>query len=119
MTGRKRLKKPRRLVSQDRLALFLINVAIPFYLARARAHSDRAWEEKLRHIYHLQPAPSTNSIVQFMTRRMFEQTISSRRLLNAARQQGLIQIYTDFCVANANGCRSCRFAGYLQKLATC
>jgi len=114
--GGRKLTRPRRLIGPDRINLFLINVAVPYFLARARRAEDRKAEKRLRAVFHKLAAPGTNSTVRFMTSRLFGGGPARRGFINGVRQQGLIQIYQDFCSANPKGCAGCRFAAYLSKL---
>lgn len=109
VAGGKRQARPSNLISRDRVTLYLVNTVIPYFLAKA-AHEGRAGEERrLKRLYHMIPAPSTNSVVEFMRKRLFGGK-TPRGFMTAVRQQGLIQVYNDFCSVNPAGCRNCRFA---------
>lgn len=109
VAGGKRQARPSNLISRDRVTLYVINTVIPYFLAKA-SHEDKAEEERrLKRLYHMIPAPSTNSVVEFMRKRLFGGK-TPRGFMTAVRQQGLIQIYNDFCSVNPAGCRGCRFA---------
>lgn len=112
VVGGKRLPSPRALVSADRIGLFVINVAIPFFMARARGKNNREAEKMLRSIAHCLPRPGANAITKYMAGKLF-QGKPPRGMLDAVRDQGLMQIYADFCLQNADVCKSCPLADYL------
>lgn len=117
VAGGKKQTRARRLISGDRVALFLINVALPFFLARAKTRKNKTAEDALVRMYHKQPATAGNSIVTFMVERLFEKGRAPAGFMNAVRQQGLIQVYNDFCMVNATGCEQCRFVSRMQSFA--
>ncbi|MBI4667450.1 MAG: DUF2851 family protein [Nitrospinae bacterium] len=115
--GGRRLAQPRKLIGPERVAAILINVVAPYFLAKARRNSNRQLEERVRELYHSIPPGQPNSIARFMAQRLAPAPVQARALVKTApRQQGLIQIHTDFCSANEKGCEDCRFAKYLAKL---
>lgn len=107
---------PRRLVGPERAGIIFINVAAPYLLARARMKDSRADEEKIRLAFHASAAAEKNSVISFMSDRLLGNRPGMGR--GTAAMQGLIQIYSDFCVANERGCGDCRFAAYAEKMAS-
>lgn len=114
--GGKRLGRPRNLVGPGRMEIILVNVVIPFLLARARAFGDAEGEERLRLLFHGMPGLEENHVTKLMTARMFPAMKTRGFLKGAARRQGLAQVYADFCLALDEGCAACPFASYLEKL---
>ncbi len=118
LPGGAKLKNARKLVSSDRVALLIINILIPYYLALAKKRDDKEAQKRLRKLFYTIPAPAPNSIVKFMEQMTLKgQGSLPRGFKTAVTQQGLIQIYNDFCMASPDGCHSCRFATYLERLA--
>ncbi|VAX19356.1 hypothetical protein MNBD_NITROSPINAE02-894 [hydrothermal vent metagenome] len=114
--GGKTLARPRKLVGMENASLIVINVIIPYALARARSGNSAKEENVARRIFRAMPRQTNNSIVKFMSERLCGE-MSGRELTNSAiRQQGLMMIYADFCITSAGGCAGCRFATYLRKL---
>jgi len=115
VAGGRRLPTPRALVSKDRVLLFIINMVIPFFLSRAIEVKDRKGEEELKATAQALPRPEVNAVTKYMVSRLFGGK-APRGLLNAVRDQGLLQIYADFCRMDSGACRDCAMAGYLELL---
>ncbi len=106
--GGKRLKGPERLIGRERSSIMFINVIIPVLLAYARKREDLVLEEALFKAYKLHPKLSHNNVTRFMSCRIFGQDIQKRNIVNnARRQQGLIQIFKDFCESDDVACKGC------------
>ncbi|MBM4053542.1 MAG: DUF2851 family protein [Planctomycetes bacterium] len=106
--GGKKLSKPQKLLGKERASTIFVNVIIPIMLVYARKHSDTALEERLHHIYrNYTPHPPT-SVSKFMGTRMFGTTKVSNKVVNSARrQQGLYQLFKDFCENDTVSCNKC------------
>jgi len=114
--GGRRLPAPRALVSPERILLFMINMAVPFFMFRAAEIKDEKTGRQLRAMAHALPRPGANAITRHMVTRLFGGA-APRGMLDAVRDQGLMQIYTDFCQTDSGACRDCALAGYLEQLA--
>lgn len=114
--GGKKLSRPRSLIGTDRVTVMVVNVIIPYMLARARRISSASEEEAVRRIYHETPPGQSNSIVGFMADRLSSEFSKKELTGKTPRQQGLIQIYADYCTANGKGCEDCGFLKYIGKL---
>ncbi|MDH4184138.1 MAG: DUF2851 family protein, partial [Nitrospinota bacterium] len=116
--GGRQLAKPRALVSADRASLFMINVAIPHFLARALEYGAREEEARLRAIAYKIPKSGGNSILKYMTLRLFSGK-TPRGRMDAVKEQGMMQIYADFCLMDAGDCQGCALADYLARQEPC
>jgi hypothetical protein len=123
--GSDRLKSPVKLVGRERMAILLINVIIPLLLLYARktvatkavstsdsyggkGDGDKEMEEILHEIYVHYPKLPPDSIVKFMAERIIPE--KAEGLVNSARrQQGLHQLYRDFCQRGEVRCDRCGF----------
>ncbi|MBF0633329.1 MAG: DUF2851 family protein [Nitrospinae bacterium] len=114
--GGKKLSRPRSLIGTDRVTAMMINVIIPYMLARARRIKSAAEEETIRRIYHAIPPGQSNCVVGFMADRLSSAFSKKELICKTPRQQGLIQIYADYCTANGKGCEDCGFLKYIGKL---
>jgi hypothetical protein len=100
---------PRRmaLVGESRVTDMLVNVFFPLALA-----SDESRWIGFKNL----PASLSNRRVDVAALRLFGPSDLARALLrNAAMQQGLLQIYEDFCLRDASDCERCRFPQQLAK----
>ncbi len=89
------------LVGESRVTEMLANVFFPL----AVAADERRWLG-----YQTLPAALTNRRVAVAAIRLFGDDPRQRELLQtAAMQQGLLQIYEDFCMQDASDCDRCLF----------
>ncbi len=103
-----RLETPARLVGQERASIILVNVIIPLLLLYARKHGDKELEGILHEAYGNYPRLQPDSIVKYMTKHVLPE--EAQKLINTARrQQGLHQLYRDFCQRRDVSCDRCGF----------
>ena len=95
------------LVGESRVTEMLANVFFPLAIAR----DETRWIgfKNLR-------APLTNRRVEVAALRLFGDSPRRREFLkSAALQQGLLQIYEDFCLRDASDCARCLFPQQLAR----
>lgn len=104
----KPLAHPLRLVGADRAHTIIADGLLPVLLYQARRDADRPFEELLHQFFAAYPKlPSTN-ITRFMAMRLFGRPEAEVKMLRSARaQQGLYQLYTDFCDSETATCHHC------------
>jgi len=107
--------KKMALIGESRVADILANVLFPFWLAHdakpSTPSSTRLWEE-----YAKLPAQLSNRRLETAMTRLFGD--DSRRnefLKTVAHQQGLLQIYEDFCMQDNSDCAQCPFPEQMAK----
>jgi hypothetical protein len=103
-THSRRVAKKMALIGNSRVADILANVLFPFWTAHdaeaSTSPSTRLWSE-----YAKLPAQLSNRRLETAATRLFEN--DSRRqefLKTVAHQQGLLQIYEDFCMQDNSDC---------------
>ncbi len=106
--GGKRLKSPARLIGSERAAVIFVNVILPLLLVYARRNRDAELEALLHKAYKIHRKNSTDGIVGFMSKRVLPEEFSGV-VNNARRQQGLHQIFHDFCGRKDISCDRCGF----------
>jgi hypothetical protein len=95
------------LVGESRATEMLVNVFFPLAMAR----DPKRWIR-----YRNLPAALTNRRVEVAAMRLFGESARRAELLkSAAMQQGLLQVYEDFCMQDESDCRRCRFPEQLAK----
>ncbi|MDQ3198667.1 MAG: DUF2851 family protein, partial [Verrucomicrobiota bacterium] len=95
------------LVGETRMTEILANVILPFQQMRAR----NAWP-----VYSQLPARLTNRRLETGAARLFGDDPRRRDFLRTvARQQGLLQIYEDFCLQDESDCAQCPFPEQMRK----
>lgn len=104
----KKLTKPVKLLGKERASNIFINVIIPILLIYARKHNNTKMEKVLHLTYrNYSPLPDT-SVTKFMGNRIFGQLNVSKKIINSVRrQQGLYQIFKDFCESDNISCNKC------------
>ncbi len=97
-----RQTRPIALLGSSRIAEILANVIYPAVFSRRPA----AWRQ-----YVQLPAELTNRRVETAAARLFGGNAVFRRAVPAtvAVQQGLLQVYEDFCLRDASDCARCTF----------
>ena len=113
--GGKKLRSDTKLIGSDRATIMFVNAIVPILLARARAAEDRDLENRLHRAYATLPKLPSNSVHRFMASRIFGgDEPASEIVTSARRQQGLLQLFRDYCEHDADGCRRCAFAEALD-----
>jgi len=106
--GGKKFQKPQKLIGKERASAIFINVIIPILLAYARKQEDTKLEEHIHHVYRNYIHRPSTSVSKFMASRIFGTPDASKEIINSARrQQGLYQIFKDFCENNNTSCNKC------------
>lgn len=102
------LPKPYRLIGTERLRDLLGNVLFP----GAIGLNPALWEEYLR-----LGGAGSNQKLKRVTLRLFGPDRARRELFTRYyhQQQGLLQIYEDFCLVDASECRGCPFPEQLSQ----
>ncbi|WKZ16006.1 MAG: DUF2851 family protein [Candidatus Jettenia caeni] len=103
-----RLKNPQKLLGKERTSNIFINVIIPILLIYARKHNDVRLEKVLHLLYRNYPPLPMTSTLRFMENRIFGQSKVAKKIINSIRrQQGLYQIFKDFCENDNISCNKC------------
>jgi hypothetical protein len=95
------------LVGESRVAEILANVIFPFLTARGL---------DIWHGYHKLAARLSNRRLETGATRLFGDDARRREFVKTvAHQQGLLQIYEDFCLQDNSDCAHCPFPEQMQK----
>ncbi|MCX7824926.1 MAG: DUF2851 family protein [Verrucomicrobiae bacterium] len=95
------------LIGAARARDIVINVVLPAVVAQGWLLDNPALIEKAENVFRAHPASGSNALVRFTAHRLFGRRPPAIR--TAARQQGLLQIFHDFCLNDRSGCRQCQF----------
>ena len=99
--------KEMALIGDSRIADILANVLVPFFVAEGKD----IWK-----IYKKLPAQLSNRPLETGATRLFgDDPRRSLFLKTVAHQQGLLQIYEDFCLQDNSDCAHCPFPEQMQK----
>lgn len=102
-----RAAAPRRLVGKDRCLILVVNVLVPVLLQYAREHGDVGLEERVHAVLSYCRKLAPDSVVRSMERHLFGTGVRRSCVNSARRQQGLHQIYQDFCKRADSSCSQC------------
>ncbi|PWT78647.1 MAG: hypothetical protein C5B58_14990 [Acidobacteria bacterium] len=107
--------KKMALIGEARVADILANVLFPFWLAHdldpSASLGQNVWAE-----YAKLPAQLSNRRVETAATRLFGNNPSREEFLRTvANQQGLLQIYEDFCMRDNSDCAHCPFPEQIAK----
>lgn len=107
----KRMAKPSAPIGSGRVRSIIGNVFVPMALAQARQRKDRIREETVFRFFESLPKEPSNKIQKVMAPRLFG--IGAAPRLNFRTQQGLLQMFNDWCEPNPS-CRNCRVIAQLD-----
>jgi len=98
------------LIGAARAEEIVSNVVLPFVAASADERGDVKLQQRVFAQYARTPAQPSNATLRLAAQQLFGQVNAARAYLKTARrQQGLIQIFQDFCLHDKSVCRQCQF----------
>jgi hypothetical protein len=103
------LRTPCRLVGEERIHDILINVFWPI----VSLNDPAAAQDSLAKM-----KTSPNSAARIASQRMLVASLLARRLREALVQQGLLQIFRDYCLTDCSQCRACTFPELIRTWET-
>jgi Protein of unknown function (DUF2851) len=109
--------RPMALVGESRVAEILANVIFPFWRAEDVHQGNTAtWPIDLWSEYARLPARLSNRRLETGATRLFGEDARRKPFLKTlAHQQGLLQIYEDFCLRDNSDCAQCPFPEQMAK----
>ncbi|MCG3150414.1 MAG: hypothetical protein PCFJNLEI_03900 [Verrucomicrobiae bacterium] len=106
--------KPQELIGATRAAEIVANIVLPF----VAAHEPRLASQVKDRYAALRPA-SDNAIVRLAGEQLFAKAaVANRHVKTTRQQQGLIQIFQDFCLNDKSACRLCQFPELVRRWAS-
>jgi hypothetical protein len=109
--------KPMALIGESRIAEILANVLFPFWLSEDVRHGESVtWRIDVWAEYTKLPAQLSNRRLETAATRLFGNDSRRKQFLGTiAHQQGLLQIYDDFCMQDNSDCTQCPFPEQMRK----
>jgi len=105
--GGARLAAPRALVGKERAVSIIVDVLLPLLLAHAQEQDDEELVRRLHILWRHLPRRPDNAVTRRMQQVIFGGAEAAGEVVNSARrQQGLHQLYRDFC-GGPDGCNRC------------
>ncbi len=116
--GGKRLSAASKLIGDERAAAMAVNVIIPLMLHESRRSREPRLEEKVHSLYVSLKPLSENFATRYVAERIFGPHERSAAIVTTARrQQGLLQLYADFCHFADTTCQQCVFRRTAEEFA--
>lgn len=107
--GSKKFSKACALIGEDRSLAIWVNSFLPLLTAWSREQNERLLEEQLYRVWEQIPVLDKNKISKTMLLRFLGAAGDSFEVKKEKTQQGLIQIFQDFCDTKPNACIGCPF----------
>src|SRR4029453_655326 len=105
-----RRSKGQRLIGTQQARTVVIDAILPVLMLYAQHSADAALREHLLACYHTAPLLPDNHVLRYMHHRMLGNDPALLGLVAGARQQqGLMQLFTDFCGNDEGNCQGCDF----------
>ena len=102
-----RYARPEMLIGPGRAATILTNVMIPWWAATGLIQPDATLLDTL-------PQEDANRFIKHTAHALFGHDHSPALYNSGLRQQGLLQIFHDFCLSSKNGCAGCQLPATLS-----
>jgi len=108
--GGPKQKKPCELIGETRAREMRVNVVLPFSFAVANADGDEPARRAALDAFRECAPLDTNAVQRLATHQILGGQHDPGKLLRTAcRQQGLHQIFVDFCLNDRTACQQCLF----------
>jgi hypothetical protein len=109
--------RPIDLLGLGRATTMVVDVLLPAAAALAYLGCEPMTLETVRAAYLCHPCLPANEVTREMLRQFFGSDRSRASIVNSAcRQQGLIQLYRDFCLSELETCQECAFPRLVARL---
>jgi hypothetical protein len=103
--GGKTQRQPVELIGASRAEEIIANIVLPFVAALG----DDRLHEKAKARYDALRTTSTNSLVRLAGQQLFDSAVAGKLAKTTRQQQGLMQVFQDFCLNDKSACRHCQF----------
>lgn len=109
------LPRPAALIGEARTTEMIVNVIVPLLLAMSREADQARVERRLHNVYCSLRPLSDNSVTEYMKTHVFGDAERADRAVDSMRrQQGLLQLFHDYCESNSATCESCGFLAAVE-----
>lgn len=109
------MKKPAPLVGSQRTNDLVINVILPWFLARVKHSGQEELKQRVERLYLNWPRLADNRVLKSARQRLLRDQ-ACRWIKSAAHQQGILQIVRDFCNHSNATCEQCLFPEVARSL---
>src|SRR3989339_560193 len=112
----KSFTKEYALIGKERADAIILNVVIPLVFLYSQSEKNSGLPESVLNLYRSYPKLMENYYTRFMKQRVFKSDLKlyPDAVKTASTQQGLIEIFTDFCKKAYEGCERCGLLEWLK-----
>jgi len=108
---------PQALLGEPASYSMLFNLVLPLMIMQSREAKDTALERQAWQVLHEFPALEKNSVVKFMTIRLFGETGRGKAFLaRELYQQAMLKVFGDCCAQNERTCDNCTLLALREQL---
>jgi hypothetical protein len=101
---------PQRLIGRQRALTIIVDAMLPVLLSASYARGDTELQQLLLTSYRVAPRLPGNRLLHDMSRRLLGGEPRLLALVTHARhQQGMLQVFEDYCSHDEGGCQGCGF----------
>ena len=102
--------KAQRLIGSQRALTVVVDAVLPLLLLQAQRCGDTGLRQTLLACYRAAPRQPDNALLRDMSRRLLGNDPMLLALVTGARhQQGVLQVFYDFCSNDEGDCQGCDF----------
>lgn len=102
--------KAQRLIGRARALTVVVDAVLPVLLLFAHQGGDSVLQTRLLTCYHAAPHLPDNHLLRYMSRRLLGRDPALLSLITGAcQQQGMLQVFDDFCGNDEGDCQGCEF----------
>lgn len=113
--GPETLRRPTALIGATRITELIVNVVVPLLLALQRDGDRGRVEQRLHNVYCSLRPLGDNSLTRYMKGRIFQEGPGAGEVVRSMRrQQGLMQIFHDYCESDGTTCEACGFLAAIE-----
>jgi hypothetical protein len=104
------------LIGKERAEEIILNIIIPITYLYSQLKKDTKLQESILNLYRAYPKLMENYYTRFMKQRVFnsDEKLFKPIVRTASIQQGLIEIFTDYCKKGYEGCERCGLLEWLK-----
>ncbi len=105
-----KLPRPVALLGRERMTDLALNTFLPYLAAKAESEGDEATMTLARSAWSMIPRGQENHLLKDAIRRFLSPPARSNEVLRyASQQQGMMDIFQNFCLALDHACNECPF----------
>ena len=114
--GGRTQKKAAELIGAARAGEIVANIVLPFTAAYAKDRGDQKLYHQAKARFDALPAAASNNLMRLAGQQLFDSARFASRFVKTARQQqGLLQVFQDYCLNDKSACSHCHFPDLVRQ----